>query len=209
MVHSDDQGFICPPRIAPLQVIGVPIYRKEAEKEKVLTRFQEIQEQFKASKAFSFKVDNRDNLSPGFKFNDWELKGIPLRLEIGPRDLNNGTAVLVRRDTGEKVNVAQNDLESQIKTLLAEIQENLFNKAKKFQQQNLHFVKTYEDFQRGIEEQPGFYVAYFAGSPDDEEKIKEETKATTRCIPFEPQEVGTCFYTGKQTTQRIIFARAY
>ena len=209
MVHSDDQGFVCPPRIAPLQVIGIPIYRKEAEKEQVLTRFQELQEQFKASGVFSFKVDTRDNLSPGFKFNDWELKGIPLRLEMGPRDLANGTAVLVRRDTGEKVSVAQSDLESQIKTLLDETQANLFKKAKEFQQQNMYSVETYEEFKQSIEEKPGFYVAYFDGNPDDEEKIQEETKATGRCILFDQQEVGKCFYTGKETTQRVIFARAY
>jgi prolyl-tRNA synthetase len=210
MVHSDDQGFVCPPRIAPLLVIGIPIYRKEAEKEQVITRFGELQEQFKATGAFSFKVDYRDNLSPGFKFNDWELKGIPLRLEMGPRDLKNGTAVLVRRDTGEKINVDQSHLESQIKTLLDEIQANLFNKAQEFQQQNTYFVETYTEFQQGIEEKPGFYIAYFDGSPDDEDKIKEETKATGRCIHFDQQqELGKCFYTGKQTTRRIIFARAY
>ena len=209
MVHSDDQGFVCPPRIAPLQVIGIPIYRKEAEKEQVLTRFQELQEQFKASGVFSFKVDTRDNLSPGFKFNDWELKGIPLRLEMGPRDLANGTAVLVRRDTGEKVSVAQSDLESQIKILLDEIQANLFKKAKEFQQQNMYSVETYEEFKQSIEEKPGFYVAYFDGSPDDEKKIQEKTKATGRCILFDKQEVGKCFYTGRETTQRVIFARAY
>ncbi|URD47938.1 proline--tRNA ligase [Chroococcidiopsis sp. CCNUC1] len=210
MVHSDDRGFVCPPRIAPLQVIGVPIYRKDAEKEQVLARFTELQEQFKATKAFSFKVDTRDNLSPGFKFNDWELKGIPLRLEMGPRDLANGTAVLVRRDTGEKINVAQSDLESQIKTLLEDIQISLFKRAQEFQQQNLHFVETYAEFQQQIEEKAGFYVAYFDGNSDDEEKIKEETKATGRCIPFDLQQgTGKCFYTGRQTDRRVIFARAY
>ena len=209
MVHSDDQGFVCPPRIAPLQVIGVPIYRKEAEKEQVLTRFREIQQQFKASRLFSFKVDDRDNLSPGFKFNDWELKGIPLRLEIGPRDLSSETAVLVRRDTGEKIKVEQSNLESQIKTLLDEIQANLFRKAQEFQQQNMYSVKTYEEFKEGIEKNPGFYVAYFDGSPDDEEKIKEETKATGRCILFDQEEVGECFYTGRKTQERVIFAKAY
>lgn len=209
MVHSDDQGFVCPPRIAPLQVIGVPIYRKEAEKEQVLTRFREIQQQFKASKSFSFKLDERDNLSPGFKFNDWELKGIPLRLEIGPRDLTSETAVLVRRDTGEKIKVEQSNLEAQIKTLLDEIQANLFRKAQEFQQQNMYSVATYEEFKEGIEKNPGFYVAYFDGSPDDEEKIKEETKATGRCILFDQQEVGECFYTGRKTRERVIFAKAY
>jgi len=209
MVHSDDQGFVCPPRIAPLQVIGVPIYRKDAEKEQVLTRFQELQQQFKEAGTFSFKTDTRDNLSPGFKFNDWELKGIPLRLEIGPRDLKNGTAVLVRRDTGEKVNVAQENLLSQIKVLLEEIQANLFNKAKEFQQQNTYLVESYEEFKQSIEEKPGFYIAYFDGTPEDEEKIKEETKATGRCVLFEQQEIGKCFFTGRETTQRVIFARAY
>ena len=209
MVHSDDQGFVCPPRIAPLQVIGVPIYRKEAEKEQVLTRFREIQQQFKASRSFSFKLDERDNLSPGFKFNDWELKGIPLRLEIGPRDLTSETAVLVRRDTGEKIKVEQSNLESQIKTLLDEIQANLFRKAQEFQQQNMYSVATYEEFKEGIEKNPGFYVAYFDGSPDDEEKIKEETKATGRCIVFDQQKVGECFYTGRKTRERVIFAKAY
>ncbi|MBV8883636.1 MAG: proline--tRNA ligase [Chroococcidiopsidaceae cyanobacterium CP_BM_RX_35] len=209
MVHSDDQGFVCPPRIAPLQVIGVPIYRKDTEKGQVLARFSELQEQFKVAKAFSFKVDTRDNLSPGFKFNDWELKGIPLRLEIGPRDLKNGTAVLVRRDTGEKINVAQSELETQIKTLLDEIQANLFQKAKEFQQQNTYFVETYEEFKTSIDKKPGFYIAYFDGTPEDEEKIQEETKATGRCIPLNQQEVGKCFYTGRQTRTQVIFARAY
>ncbi len=209
MVHSDDQGFVCPPRIAPLQVIGVPIYRKDAEKEQVLTRFREIQEQFKASRSFSFKIDDRENLSPGFKFNDWELKGVPLRLEMGPRDLTSGNAVLVRRDTGEKTIVSQSELESQIKTLLDEIQANLFNRAQEFQQQNTHFVETYEEFKQSIETKPGFYIAYFDGTPDDEEKIQEETKATSRCIPFGQNEVGKCFYTGRETNQKVIFARAY
>lgn len=209
MVHSDDQGFVCPPRIAPLQVIGIPIYRKDAEKEQVIARFKELQEQFKASGAFSFKVDDRENLSPGFKFNDWELKGVPLRLEIGPRDLTSGNAVLVRRDTGEKAIVAQSDLESQIKTLLEEIQANLYKKAQEFQRQNTYFVETFEEFKKGIEEKPGFYIAYFDGSLEDEDKIKEETKATGRCIPFGENEVGKCFYTGKETTQKVIFARAY
>jgi prolyl-tRNA synthetase len=210
MVHSDDQGFVCPPRIAPLQVIGVPIYRQEIEKEQVLTRFQELQEQFKAAGKFTFKVDTRDNLSPGFKFNDWELKGIPLRLEIGSRDLKNGNAVLVRRDTGEKITVAQGDLETQISNLLDAIQTNLFVKAKEFQQQYTYSVFSYEEFKSSIEERPGFYIAYFDGTPEDEEKIKEETKATGRCIPLEQsEEVGQCFYTGRKTNQRVIFARAY
>lgn len=209
MVHSDDQGFVCPPRIAPLQVIGIPIYRKDIEKEQVMSRFREIQEQFKASGVFSFKVDERENLSPGFKFNDWELKGVPVRLEMGPRDLTSGNAVLVRRDTGEKTIVSQSELESTIKALLDEIQANLFKKAQEFQQQNTYFVETYEEFKQSIENKPGFYIAYFDGSPDEEEKIQEETKATARCIPFEQNEVGKCFYTGRETNQKVIFARAY
>ncbi|MDF5721681.1 MAG: proline--tRNA ligase [Rhizonema sp. PD37] len=210
MVHSDDKGFICPPKIAPLQVIGVPIYRKEAEKEKVISCFQQIQKRFKELGAFSFKLDDRENLSPGFKFNDWELKGIPLRLEIGLRDMEKNNAVLVRRDTGEKIIIPQDELESRILELLNEIQDNLFKKAQEFQRQHTYTISTYEEFKNSIENKPGFYIAYFDGSPDDEEKIKEETKATSRCIPLEQEgTMGKCFYTGKSTNQQVIFARAY
>jgi prolyl-tRNA synthetase len=210
MVHSDDQGFVCPPRIAPLQVIGVPIYRKESEKGEVLSKFQELQKHFERLDKFSFRVDDRDNLSPGFKFNDWELKGIPLRLEIGPRDLANSNSILVRRDTGDKISIPITQLEEKIPMLLDEIQENLFRKAQAFQQQNTYRVNTYEDFKSSIDTKPGFYVTYFAGTAEDEEKIKEETRATGRCIPFSLQkEVGKCFFTGKETYQQVIFARAY
>ncbi|MCP2730518.1 proline--tRNA ligase, partial [Limnofasciculus baicalensis] len=188
MVHSDDKGFVCPPRIAPLQVIGVPIYRKDAEKDSVLARFQELQEEFKTAKGFSFKVDTRENLSPGFKFNDWELKGIPLRLEIGPRDLKEGKAVLVRRDTGEKIIVEQSQLLDKISSLLEEIHTNLFTKAQEFQRQNTYTVSSYAEFKEGIENKSGFYLAYFDGTPEDEDKIKEETKATGRCIPLEQND---------------------
>lgn len=210
MVHSDDKGFVCPPPIAPLQVIGIPIYRKDAEKDAVLARFQELQEEFKTAKSFSFKIDTRENLSPGFKFNDWELKGIPLRLEIGPRDLKEGKAVLVRRDTGEKTIVNQSELLDKIPSLLEEIHTNLFTKAQEFQRQNTYTVSSYEEFKEGIENKAGFYLAYFDGTPEDEDKIKEETKATGRCIPLEQNdEEGECFYTGRKTKQQVIFARAY
>jgi prolyl-tRNA synthetase len=210
MVHSDDQGFVCPPRIAPLQVIGVPIYRKEAEKEEVISKFHELQERFMKIDKFSFRIDERENLNPGFKFNDWELKGIPLRLEIGPRDLINGNSVLVRRDTGEKINVPLAQLEEQISNILDSIQENLFVKAKQFQNENTYYVSTYDEFKSLIDSKPGFYVTYFAGTPEDEEKIKEETKATSRCIPFSLQEgIGKCFLTGKETSKKVIFAKAY
>lgn len=210
MVHSDDQGFVCPPRIAPLQVIGVPIYRKEAEKANVLGRFEQLQQQFKELGQFSFKVDTRENLSPGFKFNDWELKGIPLRLEIGPRDLKNEKAVLVRRDTGEKMIIDQAELETKIPAVLEEIHQNLFNRAKAFQTENTYEISTYEELKTNIEEKPGFYRVYFAGTPDDEEQIQEETKTTGRCIPLEQSDTeGKCFYTGKPTKQQVIFARAY
>ncbi|MEA5512351.1 proline--tRNA ligase [Crocosphaera sp. UHCC 0190] len=210
MVHSDNQGFVCPPRIAPLQVVGVPIFRKEAEKENVLAKFQELQAEFKTLDKFSFKVDERENLSPGFKFNDWELKGIPLRMEMGPRDLQNGNVVLVRRDTGEKIIVPQSELKSKIPELLEDIQTSLFQKAQEFQGQNTYSVSTYEEFKTGIETKPGFYLVYFDGSPEDEETIQEETKATGRCIPLgETSKPGKCFYTGKQTNQQVVFARAY
>lgn len=210
MAHSDDQGFVCPPRIAPLQVIGVPIYRQDKEKEEVLSKFQELQKYFGTLDKFSFRVDSRDNLSPGFKFNDWELKGIPLRLEIGPRDLASENSILVRRDTGDKISIPLAQLEEQIPIILDEIQENLFRKAQAFQHQNTYYVDTYEDFKFSIDAKPGFYITYFAGTPEDEEKIKEETKATGRCIPFTIEEkVGKCFFTGKETFQKVIFAKAY
>ena len=210
MVHSDDKGFVCPPRIAPLQVIGVPIYRKDGEKAKVLAKFEELATKFKAEGNFSFKIDARENLSPGFKFNDWELKGIPLRLEMGPRDLKSDNAVLVRRDTGEKMIVPQSELSSKIPALLEEIHTSLFATAKQFQADNTHTVATYEEFKTSIEEKGGFHLVYFAGTPEDEEKIQEETKATGRCIPLEQSgEEGKCFYTGKVTNQQVLFARAY
>ncbi len=210
MVHSDNQGFVCPPRIAPLQVIGVPIYRKDSEREQVFARFEELQQAFKASGAFSFKIDTRENLSPGFKFNDWELKGIPLRLEIGPRDLKEGNAVLVRRDTREKMMVSQKDLATHIPALLETIQTSLFQKAQTFQAQNTYAVSTYAEFKDSIEKNLGFYLVYFDGTPEDEEMIQEETKATGRCIPLgEHSKMGKCFYTHRETRQQVIFARAY
>ncbi len=210
MVHSDDKGFVCPPRIAPLQVIGVPIFRKAGEKEQVLAIFAELEAEFKASGDFSFDIDARENVSPGFKFNDAELKGIPVRLEMGPRDLKNNNAVLVRRDTGEKIIVSQAELGTKIPELLEDIHQNLFTKAKEFQAANTHKVATYEEFKTTIEEKSGFYLVYFAGTPEDEEKIQEETKATGRCIPLnQSEEEGTCFYTGKPTKQQVLFARAY
>jgi prolyl-tRNA synthetase len=210
MVHSDDQGFVCPPRVASLQVVGVPIYKKNDEKANVLSTLQSLKERFKALEQFTFKVDEREGLSPGFKFNDWELKGIPLRLELGPKDLASESCVLVRRDTGEKITVLLNQLEEQIPEILDLIQQNLFKKAQTFQQMNTYSVETYEEFKVDLEEKPGFYIVYFAGTPEDEDKIKEETKATGRCIPFALQgEVGKCFYTGKETSQRVIFAKAY
>ena len=210
MVHSDDQGCVCPPRIAPLQVVGVPIYRKDVDKGDIVSCFENLKEQFKAAGQFSFKVDTRDNLSPGFKFNDWELKGIPLRLEIGPRDLKNGKAVLVRRDTGEKLILDQAELVTKIPELLEEIHQNLFNRAKGFQTESTYEISDYEEFKASVEEKPGFYRVYFAGTPEDEEQIQEETKTTGRCIPLEqPETEGKCFYTGKPTKQQVIFARAY
>jgi prolyl-tRNA synthetase len=211
MAHSDDQGFICPPRVAPLQVVGVPIYKTDDDKQTILSAFQDLQQRFRLIDKFSFQVDARENLSPGFKFNDWELKGIPLRIEIGPKDLANGSCILARRDTGHKTNVQLDKLEEQIPEILDSIQHSLFRKAQEFQRQHTYFVETYDAFKNSIEQKPGFYVAYFAGTPEDEEKIKEETKATSRCIAFSLQEdsIGKCFYTGKETSQRVIFAKAY
>jgi prolyl-tRNA synthetase len=175
-----------------------------------LAKFEELAAKFKAEGNFSFKIDARENLSPGFKFSDWELKGIPLRLEMGPRDLKSDNVVLVRRDTGEKMIVPQAELASKIPALLEEIHTSLFATAKKFQAENTHTVATYEEFKTSIEEKGGFHLVYFAGTPEDEENIQEETKATGRCTPLEKSgEEGKCFYTGKVTNQQVIFARAY
>ncbi len=209
MAHSDDQGLILPPKLAPIQVVIVPIYKNEEE----LTAISKIADQLSADLkklGVSVKYDDRDSQRPGFKFAEYEMKGVPVRVAIGGRDLENGTVEIARRDTGEKQTVTQVGLDSYINDLLADIQQNIYRKALKFRQENTRKADTYEEFKRLLDEAPGFVSAHWDGTPETEQKIKEETKATIRCIPLNNQaEEGKCILTGKPSVQRVLFARAY
>ncbi|MEO6523752.1 MAG: proline--tRNA ligase [Mucilaginibacter sp.] len=209
MAHSDDSGLVLPPKLAPIQVVIVPIFRSDEELAQISEYVATLSKELK-SKNIRIKYDNRDTQRPGFKFAEYELKGIPLRVAIGGRDLANGTVELARRDTKTKETVQQEGLTDLIENLLVEIQDNIFQKAFKFRAENTREVDTYEDFKRTLDETPGFISAHWDGTPETEERIKQETKATIRCIPLDnKQEAGTCILTGKPSTQRVLFARAY
>lgn len=209
MAHSDDEGLVLPPRLAPIQVVIVPIYKTEEDKNKI----SEVAERLKKSlkkKRITVKFDDRDTHKPGFKFAEWELKGVPLRIAIGPRDLENGTVELARRDTKEKQTVNIEGIESIIEDTLELIQENIYKKAKDFRTENTFKVDTYEEFKNQLEKTGGFISAHWDGTAETEEKIKEETKATIRCIPLDAQEEsGKCIYSGKPSNKRVLFAKAY
>jgi len=208
MVHGDDQGLILPPKLAPIQVIVVPIWTSEEEREQVLAAIKETTEGF--GEALRYKVDDREEYSPGWKFNDWEMRGVPLRVEIGPRDVAEGQAVLARRDTGEKVVAAQEGLAQRINNLLEDIQQSLFRRAKRFLDENSYELDDFEEFKRFIERNGGFIYAYWCGLGECEAAIKEDTKATIRCIPFDQEEtIGRCIYCGKEAREKAVFARAY
>ncbi len=208
MTHSDDNGLVLPPRLAPIQVVIIPIYKDAAGLKAVSERVAPIVEALKA-KGISVKYDDADNKRPGFKFADYEVKGVPVRLAIGQRDLENGTAELMRRDTLEKEVVSLDGIAEHIEKELEDIQRNLFEKAKAYREQMTTTVDDYEEFKRKIEE-GGFILAHWDGTTETEERIKEETKATIRCIPFDGDKTpGKCMVTGKPSTQRVVFARAY
>lgn len=209
MVHSDDQGLVLPPRIAPLQVVIVPIYKgadqKTALDEKVNTIVAELKKA-----GIRVKYDDSDNNRPGWKFAEYEMKGVPVRIAIGARDLENNVAEVARRDTKEKMSLSLDGLAGRIGELLEEIQQHLFTKAKSFRDEHITRVDTFEEFQKVLDEKTGFVSAHWDGTPETEEKIKELTKATIRCIPLDnPQEAGTCVLTGKPSKERVLFARAY
>ena len=209
MAHSDDQGLVLPPKLAPIQVVIVPIYRKQEELDEITKAVSVITEKLKA-KGISFKFDDRDTYRPGHKFAEYELKGVPVRLAMGPRDLKNGTVELARRDTLEKTNVKQDGIENIISELLDEIQENIYKKALGFREENTYTVDTYDEFKKIIEEKPGFVYAHWDGTKETEEKINAETKATIRNIPFHlPEEEGVCIVTGKPSKRRVLFAKSY
>ena len=207
MVHGDERGLKLPPKVAPVQVIIVPIMFDKTKKE-VLEKAESIRTILK--KDFRVEIDTRDGYTPGWKFNEWEMRGVPLRLEIGPKDMAKGQVMLVRRDTGEKIAVKEEKLAETVKELLDNIQENLFTRARKFLEENIRETSDYSEFKKVIEKQRGLIKTYWCGSKDCEDKIKEETKASIRCIPFEQEEAsGKCIYCGKEFSTLVYFARAY
>lgn len=208
MTHSDDNGLVLPPKLAPIQVVIVPIYKGDDQLSQINERVAPIVEKLKAM-GISVKYDNADNKRPGFKFADYELKGVPVRLVLGARDLANGTIEVMRRDTLEKGTVSIDGIEEYVKNLLDDIQNNIFQKALKHRSDLTYTVDTYGEFKEQIEK-GGFILAHWDGTPETEERIKEETKATIRCIPLDGDKTpGKCMVTGKPSAQRVVFARNY
>ncbi len=209
MTHSDDQGLILPPKIAPLQVVIVPIYKGEDQKALIDVKVKEFIQSFKAA-GIRVKYDDSDNQRPGWKFAEYELKGVPVRIAIGARDLENNQVEIARRDTKEKSSVSMDGLTNTVSSLLEEIQTNLFERAKQYRDEHITKVDTWDEFIQILDTKAGFVSAHWDGSPETEEKIKELTKATIRCIPLNnAQEAGKCILTGNPSTQRVLFARAY
>jgi len=209
MTHSDDNGLVLPPKLAPIQVVIVPIYKNEEQLQQIGNKVDELIAEFK-KKGISVKYDDRDTQKPGFKFAEWELKGVPVRIAIGPKDLENGTFEVARRDLLSKEVVAEGVVIDHIENLLNDIQENLFTKAINHRAEHTTEVNSFEEFKEVLETKGGFLLAHWDGTPETEEKIKDLTKATIRCIPMDqPDEEGVCVLTGKPSTKRVMFAKAY
>ncbi|HEX8545849.1 MAG TPA: proline--tRNA ligase [Cytophagaceae bacterium] len=209
MAHSDDEGLVLPPSLAPIHVVIVPIYKTKEQLEAIREKALAIKKEL-AAKDIVVKFDDRDTQSPGFKFAEYELKGVPTRIAIGPRDLENNTAEIARRDTKEKMSVPMVGIAQKIEGLLAEIQENIHKKAQTYREAHTTKVDSYTEFKEVLDGKAGFVLAHWDGTPETEEKIKEETKATIRCIELDSaQEEGKCIYTGLPSKQRVVFARAY
>lgn len=208
MTHSDDNGLVLPPNLAPFQVVFVPIYKNEEQLNAIVAKAEQIAAALKA-KGISIKIDDNDTKKPGWKFAEYELKGVPVRLAMGGRDLENGTIEVFRRDTLQKETLPVEGIEEQIAQLLEDIQKNIFKKAYDYRASVTREVDTYEEFKVEIEK-GGFLLCHWDGTPETEEKIKEETKATIRCIPLDGDKTpGKCMVTGKPSKQRVLFARAY
>lgn len=208
MTHSDDNGLVLPPHLAPIQVVIVPIYKNDEQLKTISDTVKPIIEQLK-TKGISVKYDDADNRRPGFKFADYELKGVPVRLAIGVRDIENGVVEVMRRDTLEKSELPISGISDSVAELLEDIQANIYQKALKHREEMTRTVETYDEFKREIEK-GGFILAHWDGTPETEEKVKEETKATIRCIPLDGDTTpGICMVTGKPSKQRVIFARNY
>jgi prolyl-tRNA synthetase len=209
MAHSDDNGLVLPPKLAPIQVVIIPIYNKLELLPQISEKAVNIKKALEA-KGISVKYDDRDTFKPGWKFSEYEFKGVPLRLAIGPRDLENNTVEIARRDTLEKEVLSMTDIEKKVENLLAQIQQNLFQKSLAFREQNTYLVDEWSDFVKLVDGRGGFLMAHWDGTAETELKIKEETKATIRAIPLdEKPEKGKCIYSGKPSERRVIFARAY
>ena len=206
MAHSDDEGLVLPPKLAPIQVVIMPIY-KTGELDALLERIKPIQMGLIA-RGISVKLDARDTERPGFKFAEWELKGVPVRLAIGARDLDAGMVEVVRRDTKEKMSLPLADIVASVDQLLTDIQTNIYERAKSFRATHTTRVDSYDEFKRMLDEEPGFLLAHYDGTSETEERIKEETKATVRCLPLnEADEEGICMVTGQPSPRRAYFAR--
>ncbi len=209
MTHSDDEGLVLPPRIAPLQVVIVPIFKGEEQKALLDEKVHGMVASFKAA-GIRVKYDDSDNQRPGWKFAEYELKGVPVRIAVGPRDLENNQVEIARRDTKEKTTVSMDGITETVSQLLLDIQSNLFNRAKKYRDEHITKADNWDEFVTTLDTKAGFVSAHWDGTPETEDKIKEMTKATIRCIPLNnEQEAGTCILTGKPSVQRVLFARAY
>ncbi len=209
MAHSDDDGLVLPPKLAPIHVVIVPIFRNEDELSRITAAVEPIMKGLRGVN-LSVKFDNRDTQKPGFKFAEYEMKGVPVRLAIGPRDLENGTIEVARRDTKEKQVMKSTDVVTAIPALLDDIQKNIYARALKFREQNTTPVDTFDEFKRVLDDKGGFVLAHWDGTPETEAAIKQETKATIRCIALDAkEEAGKCVYSGKPSKMRVLYARAY
>ena len=213
MAHGDDSGLILPPRLAPIQAVVVPIYRGDDEQAGVMEAAEKLVHGL-SERGVRAKLDDRDQMRPGYKFAEWELKGVPLRLEVGPKDVASGETRMANRATGKKQQIKVEELLTTVAGLLEEIQKDVFQRALEFRATNIHRVESYDEFRERLGSEGGFFLAHWDGTGETEEKIQQETKATIRCIPLDPlepgdAEPGTCMVTGKPSVQRVIFARAY
>jgi prolyl-tRNA synthetase len=208
MTHSDNNGLVLPPKLAPIQVVLVPIYKGDDERVLVTEQLLQLKKELEA-KGISAKIDDRDHVRSGFKFAEWELKGVPVRMTMGPRDRQNHTVEIARRDTLEKQIIPQAGAAEWVETLLPKIQQNIYQKALDFREKNTFIIDDYNEFKQRIDD-GGFYLCHWDGTAETEERIKEETKATIRCIPFDaPKEEGKCMVSGRPSAQRVVIARAY
>ncbi len=209
MAHSDNNGLVLPPKLAPIQVVLIPIYKGEEQLAEMTAKLEAIADKMRA-RGISVKVDSRDNLRVGFKFAEWELKGVPVRMAMGARDVEAGTIEVARRDTLTKESMSVEGIDAVAESLLEEIQTNIYSKALKFREEKTTEVNSYEEFKEVLESKGGFISAHWDGTPETEEKIKAETKATIRCIPLDAkEEEGTCIITGRKSNKRVLFAKSY